>query len=123
MQIEPSENITWTPCFQTHFCARLSLPLDHSNPSPSGLHTEIALLLRPSPLKPTNLRSSSSSQPKTKNILVNPGGPGSSGTTFLLNRGAHLHSIVGPEFDLLGFDPRGVGASTPLARCFGSDEE
>lgn len=37
--------------------------------------------------------------------------------------GDNLASIIGPEFDILGFDPRGVGATTPLARCFQSDSQ
>lgn len=51
-------------------------------------------------------------------LLVNPGGPGGSGTEFVGRSGQELSRIVGPSFDVLGFDPRGVGASLPSARCF-----
>jgi pimeloyl-ACP methyl ester carboxylesterase len=37
--------------------------------------------------------------------------------------GDDLASVFGPEFDILGFDPRGVGATTPLALCFQSDSQ
>lgn len=56
-------------------------------------------------------------------ILINPGGPGESGTTFMNEWGRYLSKIVGPEFDILGFDPRGIGATTPRASCFESESQ
>jgi hypothetical protein len=40
-------------------------------------------------------------------ILVNPGGPGESGVDLVAVRGAQLSTVVGPEYDVIGFDPRG----------------
>jgi pimeloyl-ACP methyl ester carboxylesterase len=40
-------------------------------------------------------------------ILVNPGGPGGSGVDLVARRGALLSTVVGPEYDVVGFDPRG----------------
>lgn len=37
--------------------------------------------------------------------------------------GDKISRIVGPEFDVLAFDPRGTGATTPLAQCFGTDSQ
>lgn len=51
------------------------------------------------------------------------GGPGDSGTEFVQTRGNDFASLFGPEFDIVGFDPRGVGATTPLALCFDSDSQ
>ena len=55
---------------------------------------------------------------------MNPGGPGGSGVE-LVREGA-AQTIWTPEvlarFDVVGFDPRGVGASAPI-RCFASDED
>lgn len=51
-------------------------------------------------------------------VLVNPGGPGGSGTDMIGYSGHKLSTIVGPEFDIIGFDPRGTGATTPQAQCF-----
>ncbi|EJD39187.1 alpha/beta-hydrolase [Auricularia subglabra TFB-10046 SS5] len=51
-------------------------------------------------------------------IIVNPGGPSGPGTQFVLSGGTKLSRMFGPSFDILGFDPRGTGATTPLIQCF-----
>jgi pimeloyl-ACP methyl ester carboxylesterase len=51
-------------------------------------------------------------------LLLNPGGPGGSGTTFALMVGSAIQKIVGYDQDIIGFDPRGIGATTPRADCF-----
>ena len=56
-------------------------------------------------------------------IFLNPGGPGGSGTDFVGRVGKKIGSVVGPSFDLLGFDPRGTGMTTPLAWCFNTESE
>ena len=53
-------------------------------------------------------------------VLINPGGPGGSGTDLLARAGRNISTVVGDSFDVLGFDPRGVGASTPTLNCFSS---
>ena len=40
-----------------------------------------------------------------------PGGPGDSGVTFLLHIAPSLRAIIGPAYDLVGFDPRGIGST------------
>lgn len=59
----------------------------------------------------------------TGTILVNPGGPGGSGTSFMARAGSLLSTVIGPKYDILGFDPRGIGATTPLAECFDSNAQ
>ena len=56
-------------------------------------------------------------------ILVNPGGPGGSGTDLVERAGAKIRHVVGDSFDILGFDPRGTGASVPRANCFDTDAQ
>ena len=104
-------NITWQPCDAsgtTAFeCAVASLPLDHSQPD-NGELIDVALARLPA----------SDQANKIGTIFLNPGGPGGSGVSFLLNAGPVLFNAeVREKFDLLGFDPRGIGASTPLV-CF-----
>ena len=55
--------------------------------------------------------------------IINPGGPGASGVEFVQTMGERISSLVGPSFDILGFNSRGIGVTTPLALCFDSDSE
>jgi pimeloyl-ACP methyl ester carboxylesterase len=51
-------------------------------------------------------------------LLINPGGPGGSGVQLVLLAGQALQSVVGTDHDIIGFDPRGIGASIPNLDCF-----
>ncbi|KZP13352.1 alpha/beta-hydrolase [Athelia psychrophila] len=109
--LRPSANIDWTSCFDGFKCARLILPLDYL--TPNGPQIQVALQMLPA----TDIDNYKGT------ILVNPGGPGGSSTEFVQEDGRKLSKIVGPEFDILGFDPRGVGATTPRASCFKSESQ
>ncbi|KAH9895107.1 alpha/beta-hydrolase [Cubamyces lactineus] len=109
--LKPSEDINWTPCYSGEQCARVLLPLDYD--TPGGPQTAIALRMIPATDR-DNYKGT---------LLVNPGGPGGSGTGFIGRAGRNISRIVGPEYDVLGFDPRGVGATTPSARCFETDSQ
>src|SRR5262249_12020523 len=50
-------------------------------------------------------------------LLVNPGGPGASGRSLAAIVAHGLAHSVGSEYNVIGFDPRGVGASVPVLRC------
>ncbi|MFD7652657.1 alpha/beta hydrolase [Actinosynnema sp. NPDC059797] len=85
-------------------CARLEVPLDYDEPD--GEVARLALL-----------RQAASGE-RTGSLLINPGGPGASGMTAAASLAASVRSSpVGERFDLVGFDPRGVGASEPAVRC------
>ncbi|KAI0762145.1 alpha/beta-hydrolase [Trametes elegans] len=109
--LEPAKSIQWTSCYSGHKCARLLLPLDHG--TPDGPTTAIALRLLPAKDK-KNYKGT---------ILINPGGPGGSGTSLLARAGQNISRVVGDSFDILGFDPRGIGASTPSASCFETESQ
>ncbi|KAL9025693.1 MAG: hypothetical protein Q9196_005530 [Gyalolechia fulgens] len=51
-------------------------------------------------------------------LFVNPGGPGSSGTDFLFQQIATLVEQVGRGYDIVSWDPRGVGSTLPALCCF-----
>jgi pimeloyl-ACP methyl ester carboxylesterase len=61
------------------------------------------------------------SKPKRRigSIFFNPGGPAESGVELVRDNGAQLDVWGGGRFDLVGWDPRGTNASTPV-RCFTS---
>jgi len=100
---EPSEfvfeELVWQECGQPFTCADLSVPLDHSEPD--GELITLALV-----------RVSATAN-KVGTIFVNPGGPGASGVDFVRN-GFRFDGRTMANYDLVGFDPRGVGASTTL---------
>src|SRR4029077_3636541 len=54
-------------------------------------------------------------------LLVNPGGPGASGIQFVREDVAGL-KVLNQRFDLIGFDPRGVGQSSPV-HCLDATQE
>ncbi|KAJ6501787.1 TAP-like protein-domain-containing protein [Mycena vulgaris] len=56
-------------------------------------------------------------------LLFNPGGPGGSGVDAVVGSGAAFATVFGPQFDIVGFDPRGVSYSTPAISFFKTDVE
>lgn len=104
------EKISWKPCGSVNDhdleCSDIDVPMDQFNSTNSGDRTFNIPLIR--------LRGKNA----TQNILLNPGGPSGSGIDFLYGFGGELNTIVGENFHLVSFDPRGVNSSTPLASCY-----
>ncbi|MGQ0631313.1 MAG: alpha/beta hydrolase [Sporichthyaceae bacterium] len=84
-------------------CGFLSVPLDWSKPK--GEKIKVAV----SRVKATEKRQGV--------MLVNPGGPGGSGLVFPAILPQAVPNNVGLQYDWIGFDPRGVGASQPAVSC------
>ncbi|KAF9544545.1 hypothetical protein CPC08DRAFT_716471 [Agrocybe pediades] len=113
-KLSPSKELKWTDCYIGRQCTRLIVPLNHSEPD--GAEAAIALIRKPAAVPIT---SPSYQGP----ILFNPGGPGGSGVDMIQGSGDLFGAIVGPNFDLVGFDPRGISRSTPRASFFKTDVE
>ncbi|MFJ6081052.1 alpha/beta hydrolase [Streptomyces sp. NPDC092369] len=100
--------LTWKKCGTTDYptlqCASLKVPLDHANPH--GRQITLALSRVP--------HTASRSQGP---LLVNPGGPGGSGLSLAGFVASSLPKAVASQYDVIGFDPRGVGASKPALDC------
>ncbi|XXH00665.1 Synaptic vesicle transporter SVOP [Hypoxylon texense] len=118
--ITPSEKLVWEPCFAIYgpdiLCARLTVPMDYHRPlnqSAGNPKVHLALVMRPGSRR-TQDPSSYSDSP----LLINPGGPGGSGALLAIVSGKQLRTAIGTDRDIIGFDPRGVGATTPKADCF-----
>lgn len=91
-------------------CTTVRMPIDYDDPD--GERGEIGLLRLPA-----------TGDEREGSMLVNPGGPGGSGMNYVAaTAGQWLENPVAERFDIVGFDPRGVGATTPRAECF-TDEE
>ena len=50
-------------------------------------------------------------------LVINPGGPGASGVQYALGARLEFPAAVLARFDIVGFDPRGAGASQPALNC------
>ena len=100
--------LTWKNCGTTDYptlqCASLKVPLDHRHPY--GKQITLAL----SRVKHTAKKSQGP-------LLVNPGGPGGSGLSLAGFVASSLPKAVAAQYDVIGFDPRGVGKSTPALNC------
>ncbi|HEY6424247.1 MAG TPA: alpha/beta hydrolase [Pseudonocardiaceae bacterium] len=93
-------------------CTRVEVPLDFAHPE--GRTALLGVLRRPADNK----------QERQGSLLVNPGGPGASGMgTVASLAGAVEGTDLGRRFDLVGFDPRGIGASLPKIVCRNTQEE
>ena len=83
-------------------CADFSVPLDYANPA----RGELKLALHP----PAGRNQAN----RIGSLLVNPGGPGGSGIDFLRGWSPAVPREISDRFDLVSFDPRGVGQSSPI---------
>lgn len=116
-----NHKLNWSECYKDiaaqfaqfgtrYECAQANVPLDYDRPN--GAVISLALVrLRAS--DPDVYRGS---------LFLNPGGPGGSGVNFALFFGPFAPFVLGPvanQYDIVGFDPRGIGRSTAL-RCFGN---
>ncbi|MFC3982805.1 alpha/beta hydrolase [Streptosporangium jomthongense] len=100
-------SLAWTSCGGGYECAKLGVPLDYAKPD--GEKIEISVIRLPAKGK------------RVGSILINPGGPGASGVEYARNAQSVLSDAVRERFDVVGFDPRGVGGSAPV-RCLSSKE-
>ncbi|GAA3951768.1 alpha/beta hydrolase [Actinoplanes auranticolor] len=106
----PTPVLQWYACYGRAQCATVRLPLDYDEPD--GASVEIALL---------RVKARKQAQ-RIGSLFVNPGGPGGSGTDMAALAPAYLSESVLDRFDVVGFDPRGIGMSDNL-KCFSSTRE
>lgn len=103
----PVLTLTWRSCGGAYECARLAVPLDYAAPSGSTIDIFMARL------------PASDQAHRIGSLLVNLGGPGGPGIPWLQNDGAAaLPAEVRARFDIVAFDPRGTGLSSPVS-CLG----
>jgi len=86
-------------------CARLSVPFDYNNPSKGSFSLKLVK-------RPANIRTQ-----RVGSMLVNPGGPGFGGTDLPENAESYFSTTLIDTFDIIGWDPRGTGESTPAVDC------
>ena len=102
------QRVVWEPCDEDFQCTVLRVPLDYDRPE--GEVIDIAVL-----------RSPATGGDRLGSLVVNPGGPGGSGLDYARAARAVVSGAVRDRYDVVGFDPRGVGESTPID-CLSDDE-
>ncbi|MFE7131437.1 alpha/beta hydrolase [Streptomyces sp. NPDC057638] len=101
------QKLSWKRCSPespaSYQCATLTVPLDYARPSGPTTKVAVSRIKATDPAKRRGV------------LLLNPGGPGGSGTYMpeLLRMDAPKSLLA--RFDAIGFDPRGVGDSSPVS--------
>ncbi|HEX6686262.1 MAG TPA: alpha/beta hydrolase [Candidatus Limnocylindrales bacterium] len=110
-QAQPGQSrptLRWGPCADLPGsprleCADLLVPRDYQAPGGETITVAVSRFKAADPAKRRGV------------MLVNPGGPGGSGIDLALYLAEALPAEVLDRYDLIGFDPRGVGRSTPIS--------
>ena len=100
-----AQKLRWRPCDHGFQCARLLVPFDYQRPA--WRRFSLPVIRLPATGPGTRIGS----------LVVNPGGPGGSGVQYALGARSEISAAVRARFDVVGFDPRGVGGSTPAVHC------
>lgn len=102
------QELDWNECGEGMQCTTVAAPLDWEAPDAGEI--ELAVVRQPA------------TGDKIGSLLTNPGGPGGSGYDFILNSVDYAtDENLQERFDVVGFDPRGVGQSSAVA-CYGPEK-
>jgi pimeloyl-ACP methyl ester carboxylesterase len=102
--------LNWQNCNGNFQCATLKVPIDYSDATLGQF--EIAVIRYRDPGQYDRIGS----------LVINPGGPGVSGIEYARSAQYILSPDVLERYDIVGFDPRGIGASTPI-HCLSDAEQ
>ena len=111
-----AQTLDWTPCEDqvdgapATECATLAVPLDHADPAGPTIDIAVARI------------DTADGDDQIGSLVLNPGGPGASGVEYLVSAAFSIPEEVQERFDLVGFDPRGVGASAAVECDFPIDD-
>jgi pimeloyl-ACP methyl ester carboxylesterase len=94
------QKLDWKKCDQGE-CATLQVPLDYADPTGQTIGLAMA-------------RQTATGSTRIGSLLLNPGGPGVSGVSFLPDIKPYISESVRKAYDLVSFDPRGVQRSAPV---------
>ncbi len=100
-----AQRLDWQPCEGGFECAQLVVPFDYARPD--GRRFTLPVIKRPA-ADPSR---------RIGELVINPGGPGASGVQYALSARSEFPAALLARFDIVGFDPRGVGGSQPALNC------
>lgn len=115
--LEPSTSLNFTKCYNDQYkCAKLTVPLDWLNPNlETSTQVNIAVIALPATVDEDDPSFGGT-------IITNPGGPGGEGVTSVAigtqARAIQLIADGDKHYEVMSFDPRGVGLSTPNVDCY-----
>lgn len=95
------QKLAWKSC-DGGSCTTMKVPLDYADPN--GRSIGIAVFRA----------AATDASARLGALVVNPGGPGGSGIDFAASGAAQFGDVLTASYDIVGFDPRGVGKSDPL---------
>ncbi|MDF2666655.1 MAG: putative hydrolase or acyltransferase [Microbacterium sp.] len=100
-----SQALAWQECGVGLDCTTVTAPSDYSDPSKGDLQLAV-------------VRHRATSGKPLGSLLTNPGGPGASGVALVKSSLSILvDQKLSDAYDVIGFDPRGVGESTAVS-CY-----
>ena len=102
-----AQQLEWSDCSDGFECATFTVPIDYANPADGAMEISAIRKLATG----TALGS----------LVLNPGGPGGSGIEYTTYVEYVVSDILRENFDIVGFDPRGVGESTPV-ECLNDEQ-
>jgi len=105
-----ASTLNWQNCSGNFQCATLKTPIDYNDATLGQF--DIAVIRYRDPAQRDRIGS----------LVINPGGPGVSGIEYARSAQYILSPDVLERYDIVGFDPRGVGASTPI-HCLSDAEQ
>ena len=110
-----SNEIVWGKCLGDPAgkseCGELAVPFDYDNPTVGSFTLFLTRLPATDSVK------------KIGSMLVNPGGPGFGGSGVARDAEYYFSSELIERFDIIGWDPRGTGKSTPAVNCIDEYDE
>ena len=105
-----SQQVEWKACGESLTCATVAVPIDWSN-------------MRGDSISLSLVRHSPADGDSKGALFVNPGGPGQSGVALVRDGVTDaVDEALADAYDIIGFDPRGVGESTPVTCTANSGE-
>ena len=105
------EVIEWRLCEFILECGFVEVPADYRNPDAGSVKIAV------------NVRRADHLDQRIGYLFVNPGGPGASGLELVQDSEFAFADELMARFDIIGFDPRGVGASEPEFACGAPGEQ
>ena len=107
-----NQTIDWKDCSDgtaSFQCGMVTVPLDYEHPDGQTITIAVRKL------------AASDGNAEHGSLFLNPGGPGGSGVAMMQVMAPMLTEETRGAYDIIGFDPRGVGQSTPIT-CWTNDE-